>query len=305
MVVSVRLDKYARLQYAEVTTMPRRSSPTLLRRELGARLRSLREEARLSAAQAANEADISASILSRLENGLPSRKPNVNTVKALCLLYGLDRDAMEDLAQLARLAGVRSRWSRYGLEELTEEYLELESSAESIENFEALVVPGLLQTERYAAAVIRSVRADYPIEKIQDHVTARFMRQQILTGESPAHLHAIIDEAVLYRMVGDKSTMQAQLERLLELAALPSVTIQILQFSAGANPGMDGTFAVLRFPQEKIRSAAYAEGQLGKIIQYEEDETQRCQEVFTILKKLAASSTQSISIIKRRISTMS
>jgi hypothetical protein len=125
--------------------------------------------------------------------------------------------------------------------------------------YQPQLIPGVLQTEDYARAVIRSIQsADRPME-IERRVELRMARQeQFFAGETP-HLWLILDEAVLHREVGGRKTMQSQLRRLAETADDPRITIQILEASAGSHVGMSGRFVILEFPDYSELDLVYIE----------------------------------------------
>ena len=120
---------------------------------------------------------------------------------------------------------------------------------DSVRAYEQQVVPGLLQTEEYAKAMIRAARPDITDDEVDRRVRVRLGRQSLLTQDDPIDLWVVLDEAVVSRPVGGDAVMRAQLERLVEAADLPNVTLQVLPFEAGAHAGMDGTFAILDFPE--------------------------------------------------------
>jgi transcriptional regulator with XRE-family HTH domain len=284
-----------------------RSSPTLRNRELGALLKGYREARNLTAVQVADDVGLSASALSRLETASrPSPRSGPPNVRALCSYYGLDVQTTERLVQMAKDGSQPGWWQRYDLESPTATYLDLESAAISIETFEASLVPGLLQTRDYANEVIKQTRPDFPADQLAKTVESRIQRQQILTGENPLRFHAVIDEAVLPRIIGDRSTMRDQLRHIRQLASeLPNVTVQILPFSAGANPGLDGTFSVLSFAESLQPPVIYAEGQLGQIFEDEPEQVKRVKRVFSGLVSLTLDKKRSLSVIDERIRTLS
>jgi hypothetical protein len=112
------------------------------------------------------------------------------------------------------------------------------------------VIPGLLQTEEYPRAVTDEILCGAAPDVARQQVEARLTRQRLLTQESPPQLWTVIDEAALHRVVGGPGVMRAQLEALIERAALPNVTVQVLPFEAGAHPGMDSTFILLHLDEE-------------------------------------------------------
>jgi hypothetical protein len=126
-------------------------------------------------------------------------------------------------------------------------YIGLEAEAVSIRRYESELVPGLLQTKEYARAVFRGFLVDN--EEIDKRVEVRMARQERLTGANAPQHWIVLNESVIRRVVGGPETMRAQLDRLIEASHLPNVTMQVLPFTAGAHPAMDGAFVILGFPE--------------------------------------------------------
>ncbi|MQA61107.1 MAG: helix-turn-helix domain-containing protein [Actinophytocola sp.] len=236
--------------------MARGQGPTVRRRRLASELRRLREVADLTIEEVSERLECSSSKISRIETGHVGVTPR--DVRDMLELYGLTGDDKEALVQLAREARNRGWWYAYG-EVFTGAFVGLEADASSLRTFQALIVPGLLQTERYANSVIRAMRPDADETEVTRRVTARMERQRLLTEPSPPEYWAVIDEAVLHRCVGGPEVMAEQLARLLKLAALPHVTIQVVPFSAGAHPGMEGPFLILGFPEQADPDVVYVD----------------------------------------------
>jgi transcriptional regulator with XRE-family HTH domain len=285
----------------------RQSSPTVRNRELGRLLKDFREARNLTAAQVAKDVGLSQAAISRLETASrPSPRAGPPTVRALCSYYGLDASTTERLVQMAKEGSQPGWWQRYNLESPTATFLDLESAAVSIDTFEALVVPGLLQTKAYAKEVIEPLRLHFSAEQLARTVESRIERQRILTGESPPFYHAVIDEAVLHRTIGSRDVMREQLRHILGVASdLPGVAVQILPFSAGANPGLNGAFTAMTFAEDLMPTVIYAEGQLGQVFDDEPDEVKRVKEAFSGLVGLALDEERSLSVIDERIRALS
>jgi transcriptional regulator with XRE-family HTH domain len=126
-------------------------------------------------------------------------------------------------------------------------FLELEREATCIRNFQPLNVPGLLQTEAYARALMRAACPGDEDEQIEARVAERMERKKILQGVSPVRLFAVIDEIVLHRRVGDERTMSDQLQTLLDTLSRPRTTLQVIPASTGAHPGLNGPIVLLSF----------------------------------------------------------
>ena len=137
--------------------------------------------------------------------------------------------------------------------------LGLEAAATMIRTYEVQFVPGLLQTPDYARAVINLGHEHAPKEEIDRRVALRIARQQVLNGENPPHLWAVVDEAALRRPIGGAKAMREQLEALLDATRHPNVTLQVIPFSAGGHAAAGGSFSILRFPDEDLSDVIYVE----------------------------------------------
>src|SRR6266545_4708697 len=236
--------------------MARGNSPTVRRRRLASELRRLREAAQLTIDEVGEKLECSASKISRIETGHVGVTPR--DVRDMLEVYGVDDDERDALVQLAREARKKGWWHAYN-EVFTGAFVGLEAEASSLHTFQALLVPGLLQTEDYMRAVIKAIRPDHGDDEVKKRVAARVTRQNLLTDAVPPEYWAIIDEAVLYRVVGGAAIMRAQLLRLLEVSDLPHVTLQVVPFAAGAHAGMESPFLILGFPEPADPDVVYVE----------------------------------------------
>ena len=184
--------------------MPGSGSPAINRRELGAKLRALRLDRGWTVQQVADLLLFSTSKVSRLETG--SRGVSEHDIDAVCNLYEVDDDLRQELADLAA-GGKQAAW--YRNPDLRSDYAGLEAEAETISDFALSVVPGLLQTERYARAVLLGHPPRLPAEVIRQRIAARVSRQRLLTSANPPRFDAILDEAVLHRIVGSNEIMES------------------------------------------------------------------------------------------------
>jgi Domain of unknown function (DUF5753)/Helix-turn-helix domain len=233
---------------------------TVRRRLLGAQLRRLRIQAGVSREEAGEAIRASAWKIHRLENGQVSFKER--DVVDLLGLYGVaDKDQVAALVALAEEANAPSWWSRYSdlLPPWFRAYIDLEQAAIQIRAYEGQVVPGLLQTEDYLRAVIAGELLDEAAEDVDRRVALRMARQALLERTDGFVLWVVVDEAVLRRPVGGAKVMRAQLERLLETTALPTVTLQVLPFGASLHPAGVGAFSILRFPDPELPDLVYLE----------------------------------------------
>jgi hypothetical protein len=228
--------------------MPSTPGPTVRRRRLGAELRRLREAKDLTVDQAGEHIHRSGPTISRMETG--QFRFVARNVADLLDLYGVaDPEQRQALLALAKETRKPAWWHSYGdvVPRWFQVYIGLEAEASAISTFESLLVPGLLQTEDYARAVIRAASPELPAHDVDRAVELRLNRQKILTGDQPVQLWAILDEAVIRRQVGSPTIMGRQLERLIEASELPGVTIQVVPYTAGAHAGMISSFTLLGF----------------------------------------------------------
>jgi hypothetical protein len=213
-------------------------------------------------------------------------------------LYNVGDQELEDLMAVARETRQRGWWQPYG-SVLTGAYIGFESAAELIRSFEAQCVPGLLQIEDYARSVITAAKAETPESEINNRVKVRLARSGLLTQEDPVTFWSVIDESVLRRQVGGREVMKQQLEHIAAIAELPNVTIQVLPLEAGAHPGMEGSFVLLRFPDDADPDTVYVTMATGGVFQEKADELQLYATIFDRLRDAALSPEESISLIAR------
>lgn len=220
--------------------------PTLRSRWLGQQLREMRDQKRLTLKQVAEYTQRDASSLSRMEAGIhPARIPDVLAYLEMCEVD--DDHLRKGLIQLAKDARETGWWEEYsGQPENLTDRMWLESRAVEIKSFEAIVVPGHLQTQRYAASVIRQADFDVPAEVVNLYVELRMQRQERIDSNKNLFIDVILDESVLHRLVGGREVMFEQLDHLLERSNRSDTRISILPWSAGAHSAADGCFDVIK-----------------------------------------------------------
>ena len=165
------------------------------------------------------------------------------------------------MVALVRQANAAGWWSKYGdiMADWFEAYLGLEMAASVIRTFELQFVHGLFQTEDYARAVTQLGHTAAPATEIDRRVHMRLKRQDLLTGSEPPQVWSVIDEGALRRPVGGRAVMQAQLKRLIEVAQLRQVTVQVMPFSRGGHAAAGGSFTILRFGEPEVPDVVYTE----------------------------------------------
>jgi transcriptional regulator with XRE-family HTH domain len=236
------------------------SGPTVRRMLVGAQLRRLREGKGISREDAGWAIRSSESKISRMELGRVGFK--LRDVADLLTLYGVEGgEERKLLLAMAHEANQPGWWHEYGdlLPSWLQSYLDLEAAASLIRTYELQFVPGLLQTEAYARAVIKLGHSRAKPDEIDRRVSVRMNRKQLLTRADAPQLWVVIDEAVLRRPIGGREVMRAQIEALLEANTMRNVRLQILPFAVGGHAATGGAFTILRFPEEDLPDVVYIE----------------------------------------------
>jgi transcriptional regulator with XRE-family HTH domain len=270
--------------------------PTVRQRRLAQALREVRHEAGLTQDAVGARMGWHTSKLFRLEN---ARSPRVDwlDVKELMDMYGVRSPHREALIQLARDARMRGWWTPYR-DVFTGSYVALEDEASAMRLYCPELVPGLLQTEDYARAVIRAVRPGYDSESVERRVTARLARQkELLDRISPPELALVLNEAVLRRLVGGTAAMAAQLRALADATQRPGVMLQVLPFSAGAHASLEGGFVLIEFPGKTDPDVVYVEGIMGDLYLESVEEVKRYQAAFERNQAVAMSPGESSALL--------
>ncbi len=245
---------------------PPGSASTVRRIMLGASLRRLRENSGLDRGQAGFHIRASESKISRMELGRVGFK--TRDVEDLLTLYGVSDDAeRRALLEMVREANTPGWWHKYSsvLPGWFTTYVGLEEAASVIRTYEVQHVPGLLQTANYARSVYRLGNPDATPEQIESRVHLRLQRQERFTQKDGPRLWAVIDEATLMRTIGGREIMAEQLQHLLEVAALPNITIQVMPFRYGMHAAEGGAFSILRFPESDLSDVVYVEQLWGAL----------------------------------------
>ena len=236
------------------------ASLTVRQRELGRRLRQLRYQHGLTIEDVAGQLLCSATKVSRLETGM--RRPSLRDVRDLCALYDLDDQTSTELMNLARGAREQGWWTQY-VDVSFEPYIGLEAEATAITCYSMYYVPGLLQTEQYARALIKAIAPRIEPEVYEQRVEVRLRRQQLLEQEDRPRYRVLLDEAVLHRRVGGTQVMYAQLSKILEAEKKDQAAVQIIPFDVGAHAAQDSNFVLLEFDEPSVSPVIYVEGLTG------------------------------------------
>jgi transcriptional regulator with XRE-family HTH domain len=267
---------------------------------LGAQLRRLREARGISREQAGHAIRGSGSKLSRLELGRVSFK--ARDVADLLTLYGVtDESERAELLAMVRDANRPGWWHRYGdiLSGGFEAYVGLEEAATRVRTYEVQVVPGLMQTEDYARALIHSARPETSAEEADRRVELLVARQQLLTRANPPRIWAVVDEAALRRPVGGPAVMRAQLQHLIELTALPQVTLQVMPFRSGGHAAVRGPFTILRFEGAELPDVVYVEQLTSALYLDKRDDLDRYSATMESLCRQAEAGADAVRTLRR------
>lgn len=273
------------------------TSPTVRQRELGRRLRLLRNEHNLTVEDVAEKLLCSATKISRLETG--ARRPSLRDVRDLCNLYGIDELTSIELMNLARGAREQTWWTQY--EDLNlDPYLGLEQDAVAITSYTTHLFPALLQTEDYTRSAIKAIAPKMNPGIYQQRVEARMRRQQrILEKDNPPRYRVFLDEAVLHRRVGSLELMIAQLDKVLNAISTNKATVQVIPFNVGVHASQDSNFILFELEEGSGPPVVFVEGLTGN--QYHERKTDiiRYREAIELLRDSALSPRDSVEYIAK------
>ncbi|WP_062217246.1 helix-turn-helix transcriptional regulator [Streptomyces sp. NBRC 109706] len=276
--------------------------PLTLRRYLvGLELRRLRAAAGVKQEAAAEHVDMDDSRLSRIENGVsPISRPELFE---LLRLYGVEDgegSLFETLDQLNRQSRKRGWWQqeRGTIPPSVQQVIELESAASSMMQFSPTLVPGILQTEAYARALISS----FPVPTIggvEKAVEVRLTRQRLLDEPNAPQLIIVLDEAALRRQVGGPKVQAEQLRKLIEISNPPTLTVQVLPYACGVHASVEGGFKLFSYPTPISMEFAFVEYLGGRIFIEEEEEVRAFRRTSDHLRAQALSSDESKELISR------
>jgi transcriptional regulator with XRE-family HTH domain len=275
------------------------AGPTVLRILLGSQLRRLREQRGISREDAGYAIRASESKISRLELGRVGFKER--DVVDLLSLYGVeDGDDRTALLALAREANAPGWWHKYSdvLPPWFQSYVGLEAAATLIRTYEVQFIPGLLQTEEYARAVVLLGHGG-PAEEIDRRVALRMERQAVLARPGGPRLWAVVDEAALRRPIGGSDVLRGQLEHLLAAAKLPNVTVQVIPFGFGGHAAAGGAFTILRFADQALPDVVYIEQLTSALYLDKREDLDRYLEAMERLCVEAETPTDSALLINR------
>jgi transcriptional regulator with XRE-family HTH domain len=287
-----------------VLHVPDRRPPSVRARQLAAELRRLRDAARLTGEDVAGQLGWSPSKVSRIETGQTS--PGAADLRRMLDIYDVTGTQRDRLERLAQSSDQRGWWDAY-TDTLAPEYtalIALEAESESVRWYAPMMVPGLLQTERYAREVIRSGLLIAPPGEVERRVQVKMTRQRVLTRDDPLQMAVVIDEASILRTIGGPEVMREQLGHLTAMAARPNITVQVLPLDAGAHPALNGEFTILTFPDLVAPDVVYLENMASDLYVESEAEVYRYGLAFDRLRELALSPEESAELITERADSM-
>ncbi|WP_433367702.1 helix-turn-helix domain-containing protein [Actinoplanes sp. CA-142083] len=284
--------------------------PTLRRRRLGAELKRCRESAGMTQENVSRHFEWHAAKVTRIETARVA--VTARDVRDLLDLYHVRDEAYrEALIELARMSRERTWWSDYRDVIRPGNFVGLEAGAAAMLTWEPVIVPGLLQTEAYIRALLRTGRQSDPQHEIDRRVRLRLTRQDRLTGSRPLEFAALMDESVVRRVVGGPEAMSEQLRHLIEMAQLPNVSLQILPFGSGEHGFLGGPVALLEFrgvdaqmnhgisrPETTNLGVVYLEGLAGDSYEEQPSEVARYRKEFERLSAKALDHRQTIKMIE-------
>lgn len=271
-------------------------SPTARRRRLSIELKKLREKSTLTCAQVGQALDWSGSKVNRMETGSGRVQPS--DIDALCRFYDTSDELREFLKSLAREAKTRGWWQVHGagVPEWFNIYIGLEQDASALRQYQCELLPGLMQTAAYARE-LHTTGAHLSPEDIDRAVRVRLERQEMLTRSDAPDAWFVVNEGAVRNVIGDRALMREQLERVLDSAALPNVTLQVLPFDAGTYP-VTGSFTMLGFPAPEDPDLVYRDGITDAVYLEGEHHVREYTKAFDGLRAAALSPQRSAQLIK-------
>ncbi|MEV6510956.1 helix-turn-helix transcriptional regulator [Streptomyces sp. NPDC051642] len=278
----------------------RRPAPTVGQVVLGRRLQELREAAGIKREEAAQVLRVAPATVRRMEMAEVALK--VPYVQVLLTTYGVSEEETDAFVALTEEANQPGWWQRFHdvLPEWFSLYVSLEGAAGLIRSYEPHFVPGLLQTEDYARAVLEAgtIGQTGP-ETIERHVSLRMARQGLLERDNPPHLWVIMDETVLRRPVSMRGeVMREQLDKLLEFGERDRVTLQVAEFDNGPHPGTYAPFSLFRFTEPELPDMVFTEYLTGALYLDSRTEVSAHLEVLDHMTAHAASAQRTKKILR-------
>lgn len=287
--------------------VPKAGTRTARGRLLAARLQALREERGYSRKEVNDKCGFAGTTVFRIET--EETVPHDSTLTLILNLYKIEDPERAEIRELARLTRAASRgrkgvnnptgWLHEYSDMMPDEYLDLigfEADAAKNSTVGLLLIPGLLQTESYARAVIDGTLPGATDEEVERRVRVRMQRQGVLKRELPFQLDVILDEASLWRSVGGPDVMAEQLRALAD--GRPNVRIRVIPYSKGAHPGMINSFAILTFGDPGIPDLIYSETLAGDMFRDSEADLTRHWGIYRELEETALNETETAALLR-------
>ncbi|MFC4852295.1 helix-turn-helix domain-containing protein [Actinophytocola glycyrrhizae] len=281
-------------------------SRSMRRRRLARALRQYRATSGMSGEDAAKALLCGSGTISRMENGESS---DPLRVRDALRLYGAPETLVDEMVAIAietRKRGkpdaVRRPYQDVVPKRLAE-YYELEDEAQQASMLEGECVPGLIQTEAYARALISTWDSQVPDDEVHRLVSIRMDRQQRLLNDHPLKLRVLLGEAALLTEIGGPDVLRAQLNQLATLAdEVPTVRVRVLPFTAGARPALGRNFTILSFPDDADPDVIFAESVTYFVLEDETSEVEKFQAAYNQLWDMAVDEIRSVKLIEEAAS---
>jgi transcriptional regulator with XRE-family HTH domain len=274
--------------------------PTARRMILGSQLRRLREEAGITRQQAGYNIRGSESKISRLELGRVGFKER--DVTDLLTMYGVeDSTERQTFLDMVKQSNEPGWWRRFGdtMPNWFTDLVGLEEAAARIQIWEPLYVSGLLQIEPYARAIFSHGRPEMADERVDQLVALRMRRQKMFSRPDAPRVWMVLDESVLYRPIGGMKVLKQQIEYLLEMSALPHVSVQVLPYTR-SGLSAEHAFSLLRFGEPELPNIAYIEYLTGAHYIEKREEIEKYSRALDMLAVDAETPDRSRSLLAKR-----
>ncbi|SEE15435.1 helix-turn-helix transcriptional regulator [Streptomyces sp. Ag109_O5-10] len=277
----------------------RRAAPTVGQVVLGKRLQELREAAGLGRDEAARVLRVAQATVRRMEMAEVALK--IPYIQVLLDTYGVAEEEQAAFIRLAEEANQPGWWQRFHdvLPDWFSLYVSLEGAARVVRSYEPHFLPGLLQTEAYARAVMESGTIGHSDPTaVERHVALRMTRQRLLEQDDPPHLWVIMDETVLRRPAGDAEVMRDQVDKLLAYVERDRITLQLAEFASGPHPGTYAPFTLFRFAEPELPDMVFTEYLTGALYLDSRDEVGAHLEVLDHMTARAASAQRTEELLR-------
>ncbi|WP_367132787.1 helix-turn-helix domain-containing protein [Saccharothrix sp. HUAS TT1] len=276
--------------------MPRRSEASVRSRRLAFTLRKLRRATGMTGADVAKAVEMSASKISRVESA--ESGIYLDDVEKLLDFYNVTKKQRVQLLDLARHAEQRGllRVSSAHFPEDWQTWADFEDEANGLLNYEPLTIPGLLQTAEYARHIIFATGHALDDDQIERLISSRMARQGLLTRANPLRLHAIIEQGALERQFGDPHAYGRQVRHIMDMAAMPNITVQVIPTEAGLHPGLNGAFVILKYDDDP--SLVLLENKIASHFLDEPDQIRLYEDTWGVLRDVAFSVEETATYLK-------